>query len=86
MPLVLEILGVPEDHRLRRLPVAASGVSESAVDPRVHLGLCLGTGAVAYDENGVAIARLDQPLCVNNRWVIDLAGGYLSPWAGQDRR
>ena len=40
----------------------------------------LGTGAIACDETTAEVARLDQPLCVRQSWIIEAvaAGRFAS--------
>lgn len=67
--VVVVVDGVAEDHECRRLAVAAGSVLRHELDPG-RLALCVGSRAAAIDAEGVEVARLDQPLCANSRWII----------------
>lgn len=57
-------------------PVAnAPPHSTSLVIPAaIMTATCTTGGMVAYDADGTEIARHDEPLCIGDRWVIELPG------------
>ncbi|GHJ44166.1 hypothetical protein Cs7R123_15080 [Catellatospora sp. TT07R-123] len=82
--LTVEVLGVPDDHELRRVTIAPQGAHRCRIDPVKIMAESVGSGAVAHDEAGRLIARLEEPLRVRQRWIIEANGmhryiGYLAP-------
>lgn len=42
-------------------------------------GACFGTAVTAVDDSGAEVARLEEPACDGDVWVIDEGGSQLRP-------
>jgi len=70
-PLVIEVTGAPDDHPLRRVSVGPRTRHRCVLDTSGMKPECVGLGAVAFDEAGTEVARLDEPLCLRHVWIFE---------------
>jgi len=81
--ILVEILGVSDDHEYARIEIPAHDVYRHELDVSSNLGLCVGTGVTALDASGDEIARLNQPLCATEKWTIGVDRGRYVSYLGQ---
>lgn len=75
-PVKVIIVGVPENHEYATpIVLEPRRRSDISVETDNTPESCVGTGAIALDEDGKELARLAEPLCGRHVWTIDPVAG-----------